>query len=234
MLLQGLILENKKKDLRVALVTAGILLFFGFIHSFPIVYDFFNGFNICIAFVVASMVFKRLASPSASISYMMIPASTFEKTVATIVYVQVYMLFVITVFSLAGAYLGVTFSQLYAVATQIATTSEFSYPSVTFANFGPTLLAIYFLQSIAVFGSVYFRKLALLKMLLVYFAYGFVVMLVLMGVAFAVADSYVFSGRSLVQNFSDEAIQAAFYIALTLGTLFFWFMTYLRHRETEA
>ena len=236
-LLLGTFRENKYRDLRVALIAMGIIFFMTFFGFFagtmnsysPLCFPIF-----CVAWFVAGTTFKRLASQSSSISYMMMPASSMEKTVATIIYAQLYMLIILMVSGLIGYLMGHYVVGVINVSQAHQSLLSISRPEIMMDDFGIRLLFGSSFLAVSMFGSVYFRKLAIVKTLLVLGAYGFVLFLAESITTFLVlqhvSTPVVGNGWFIGQDMS----KCLFITMMVVGMVFFWFMTYLRHRETEV
>ena len=96
-------------------------------------------------------------------------------------------------------------------------------------GFGYFALALTAGAAAMLFASVYFKKLALLWSFLIGVAVLFVT------IAINIVIAHWFDGMMMRSyGLSQGAAEAMYDVILSLVTLFFWFMTWLRLRETEV
>lgn len=243
LLARSIFVQNKSKDLRLALVIAGIMAFFGLLRSITGTYHILFGAEVIIWMVLAGTTYKMMSNQPRAMAYLTLPASTAEKTVITIAYLNIYYFILISVSSFIGFYIGQLLHNAIAILPFFRDLigspngHTFSLSSVEFSSGNPSKL-LYNLMwvSIMLFGSIYFKKNAILKTLLTAFVFGFAIFILDMIVISSA--SYAFNLSSMnYMNFPDipEWIENVTYYAVpSVITLFFWFMTYLRLRETEA
>ena len=240
LLIRSIFIQNKSKDLRLALVVAGILAFFGLVSPSHGDYDFFGAVNLCVLLVLAGTTYKMLAVPSRAMEYLMLPASTAEKTVVTIAYLNIYYVLLMMVSSFVGFYFGQMLQNLIAVIPFFrdlfgSSGHNFAISAVSFEELGSNLLSLTCGLSILLFGSLYFRRHAILKTLLVFCGFCFALFILDMAVIAGVGSAFELSIKNVslpdLPKWTETMIEI---MVPCLFTLFFWFMTYLRLRETEA
>lgn len=239
-LLKGTILSNKNKDIRIVLVmmaVMGILFgFTGFYQHYQYLNRPYSLLNLpvgLVAVVVAFDAFKKLSAQAPCISYLTLPASTLEKTAVQIVYMQVYMLVLLMIGAGVGAYLGQILHWL-CIELPFGSSAELWIPRPSFEDCGWSLLFIALFQSVALFGSVYFKKLASLKTPLVLAAYAILTAIVWVIESRLILSRVEVAGGSDLPEMSRTASAIIFISCNAVVILFCWFMTYLRLRETEA
>lgn len=241
LLARSIFVQNKSKDLRIALVVGGIMAFFGLLSSLHGVHELLGFVNMVVLLVLAGTTYKMMANQPQAMAYLTLPASSAEKAVVTIAYLNVYYLILLIVSSFAGFYIGQMLQNLIILIPffqelfHVAEGESFSLSSVSFEEFGSNLWALTMGVSVFLFGSLYFRRYAMLKTILV--GLGFIT-------AFFIIDITIIAGATHAYNLSaydidvpniPEWLEAVMdYLIPSLIILFFWFMTYLRLRETEA
>ncbi len=238
-LLKGTIQSNKHKDIRLVLVMAAIMCFIGFTGFYQRYqywespYEMVNFPLALVAIVATFSTFKKLSAQASGISYLTLPASTLEKTVVQIVYMQVYTLLILMVGAMVGAYLGQILHWL-CIEFPFHPSTKFWVATPSFKDCGWGLLFTALFQSIALFGSVYFKKLAILKTPLALMGYGLLTAIVWIIESILILDHYEPRGEYEILELSKGASCAIFISINAAVILFCWFMTYLRLRETEA
>lgn len=165
--------------------------------------------------------------------YATMPVSTAEKFIVNASFVHIYYVLAFMVISIASYYLGSLLHQVWISRLQEFPLVSEGMQSVKFGkNFGESILALIAAQSVLMFGSVYFKRHAILKTIL---ALGVIF------AAFFVIDASIFF--SIFKNWSyvaagtDEKmlnVDALCYLILSLTTIYFWVMTYLCLKETEV
>ena len=240
LLIRSIFIQNRSKDLRLALVIAGIMAFFGLVSPSHGDYDFFGVVNVCVLLVLAGTTYKMLAVPSRAMEYLMLPASTAEKTVVTIAYLNIYYVLMMMVSSFVGFYFGQMLQNLIAIVPFFrdlfgSSGHTFALSAVSFHKLGSNLLSLTCGISVLLFGSLYFRRHAILKTLLVGCGFCFALFILDMIVISSAGYAYGLTINNV--NLPDLPEWAETTIEIMVPcvfTLFFWFMTYLRLRETEA
>lgn len=199
----------------------------------------FLNFLLIGGYVVSSVAFTQMHEPTKGIHYMMLPGSTVEKYLARLLLTSIgWSALVLVVYTAATV-----------VATAIATPIFSQTPGV-FLPIGREVwsgVASYLVsQSIFLFGSIYFKKTAFFKTVLVVWATAMVLGLVY-ALAARIAFAPAFVGLFEAQNFESvfQMNPATEQLLDTLGTvgrvagwavtpLFFWTVGLLRLRETEV
>lgn len=243
LLARSIFIQNKSKDLRLALVIAGVMAVVGLLLSITGTYHILFGAEVIVWMVMAGTTYKMMSNQPRAMAYLTLPASTAEKAVVTIAYLNIYYFVLIAASSFIGFYLGQILHNAIAILPffrDIVGSPEghtFSLSSVEFSSDNPSKLLYNMMWvSILLFGSIYFKKYAILKTLLTACIFGFAIFILdIIVISFASAALDLSSMNHM--NFPDipEWIENVVYYAVPcLFTLFFWFMTYLRLRETEA
>lgn len=197
-------------------------------------------------FVVSSTAFSELTDPKTGIHYLMLPGSTLEKYLAKLL---------LTSIGWTVSILG-----LYVLATAVATLLGSLFFAATPGVFLPTSRAIWLSiagylvsQSIFLFGSIYFRKVAFLKTALaaivVAFSLGILFVLTTRLVFapvftgfFEMAPQYSGSNPMVALNIDPTRAQALArgleaagdVLTWIVTPIFFWVVGVLRLRETEV
>ena len=222
LLIRTVFIQNWRKDLRIFLCVVGVLAVLHIIEGwyFPINFPI-----VAVLLYIAGTTFKRLANQPSAISYMTMPASTLEKTITAIFYVNIYYVVLIVAAGFLGFGLAVVLNPvLYNIGIP-----EMYHVEIETEYLGEFIMVLTSAISILLFGSVYFKKLAILKTGLVALALFVVLALLLSAIThFHTYDSH------LLDDVTNAGLKAMFFSSLGVVTLFFWFMTWLRLRETEV
>lgn len=221
LLIRTVFIQNWRKDLRVFLCLVGVMTVFKIVSwdYFPINFPI-----VAILLYIAGTTFKRLSNQSSAISYMTLPASTLEKTLTAIFFVNIYYVVLMVCAGLLGYGLAIL---LNPVLHTIGLPEM--YESKIYTNgLGEAIMGLTLALSILLFGSVYFKKLAILKTGLV----GLVIFVICV-LALSIVSNFHTSTKEFY-DITESTVKAVFYVRTSLATLFFWFMTWLRLRETEA
>ena len=225
LLARSIFVQNKSKDLRLALVIAGVMAVIGLLRSITGTYHILFGAEVIVWMVMAGTTYKMMSNQPRAMAYLTMPASTAENS------------------SFIGFYLGQILHNAIVILPffrDFASSPEghtFSLSSVEFSSGNPSKLLYNMMWvSILLFGSIYFKKYAILKTLLTACVFGFAIFILDIIVVACVGSAFDLSSMNHL-NFPDipEWIENVTYYAVPcVFTLFFWFMTYLRLRETEA
>lgn len=241
LLARSIFAQNKSKDLRLALVIAGIMAFFGMVSSSFKDYDVLGFINVIVLLVLAGTTFKMLTSQPRAMAYLTLPASAAEKTVVTIAYLNIYYFLLLSVSSFVGYYFGQLLQNLIAVIPFVRDIfgfdgdHVFNLSAVSFDGFGDNLLALTTVISVLLFGSLYFRKYAILKTLLTACVFGFAIFFLDVIVISSAGYAFRLNGYDVkLPDLPGWIGTLVEYTVPSVITLFFWFMTYIRLRETEA
>ena len=241
LLARSIFVQNKSKDLRLTLLIAGVMAFFGLVSVHFEDYGIFHFLYVTVLLVLAGTTFKMLTNQPHAMAYLTLPASTAEKTVVTIAYVNIYYFLLLSVASFVGYYFGQLLQNLIAIIPFFRDlfgaegSHTFALSAVSFEGFGDRLLILTMGLSILLFGSLYFRKHAILKTLLVFCGFAFALFILDMIVIASAGSALGLTAYNV--NLPDLPKWLGTLIEYTVPsvvTLFFWFMTYIRLRETEA
>lgn len=199
----------------------------------------FLNFLLIGGYVVSSVAFTQMHEPTKGIHYMMLPGSTTEKYVARLLLTSVGWT-VVTI---------VVYTAATVVAAAIATPIFDRTPGV-FLPVGRELwrgIASYLVtQSVFLFGSIYFKKAAFFKTVLVAWASGIAIGVVYVAagrIAFAQAFTGLFEAVNIENVFrltpqSESLLDGLSTVGRVLGwvvmPIFFWTVGLLRLRETEV
>ena len=241
LLARSIFVQNKSKDLRLALVIAGVMAFFGLLSVHFEDYGVFHFLYVIVLLVLAGTTFKMLTSQPRAMAYLTLPASAAEKTVVTIAYLNIYYFLLLSVSSFVGYYFGQLLQNLIAVIPFVRGIfgfdgeHVFNLSAVSFDGFGDNLLTLTMVISILLFGSLYFRKHAILKTLLTACVFGFAILILDMIVIASVTSGFSLTAHNFDLPDTPQWLHTLIdYAVPSIVTLFFWFMTYIRLRETEA
>lgn len=244
LLARSIFVQNKSKDLRLALVVAGVMAVIGLMHPITGTYHILFGAEVIVWMVMAGTTYKMMTNQPRAMAYLTLPASTAEKTVVTIAYLNIYYFVLLAASSFIGFYIGqflhntiaiLPFFRDFVVSPEGHT---FSLSSVELSSGRPSKLLYNMMWvSILLFGSIYFKKNAILKTLLTAFVFGFSIFILDMIVIASAGYAFSLSMNNINMDFPDipQWIEnVTYYTVPSVITLFFWFMTYLRLKETEA
>lgn len=241
LLARSIFVQNKSKDLRLALVIAGIMAFFGLVSVHFEDYGVFHFLYVCVLLVLAGTTFKMLTNQPRAMAYLTLPASAAEKTVVTIAYLNIYYFVLLAASSFIGYYFGQLLQNLIAIIPffrdlfGVNGEHAFTLSAVSFEKFGDNLLTLTMVISILLFGSLYFRKHAILKTLLTICVFGFAILILDMIVIASVTSGFSLTAYNFDLPDTPQWLHTLIdYAVPSVITLFFWFMTYIRLRETEA
>ena len=238
LLMKNIFLQNWKKDLCIFLCMMGGMAIWKWLSmmyfmrvsdvdflDFHLSYWPINIAVIATLMVLASLTFRKLGNPASGIMYLTLPASTFEKVVVNILLINVYYFVLLVASGLAGYALS-----LCMLAPMFPSVNVFvGFRLIYWYGFGYFALALTAGAAAMLFASVYFKKLALLWSFLIGVAVLFVT------IAINIAIAHWFDGMMMrYYGLSQGAAEAMYDVILSLVTLFFWFMTWLRLRETEV
>lgn len=222
LLIRTVFIQNWKKDLRIFLCVMGVL---AVLHAFNGFYFPINFPIVAVLLYIAGSTFKRLGNQPSAISYMMMPASTLEKTITAIFYVNIYYV----VLMVAAGLLGFGLAILLNPALHTIGIPEMCPAKIITVDLGTIIMGLTAGISVLLFGSVYFKKFAILKTGLVALALFVVLTLALSAIMNFHTCSYHY-----FDDITTKTLKILYYVILSVATLFFWFMTWLRLRETEA
>ena len=178
-----------------------------------------------ICMILASRTFLDLGSKQKSITYLTIPASTGEKVIVNSVISLIYY----PAITFAAICVGVWLSSLtsFAIGAMFSTDTTFVFHNISLENVSLSSVSIFYLIcSVMMFGSVFFRKNALIYTTLCIL--GFLVVALIVLLIFSLSSNF-----STILGLGN--ISSAFTICFCCaGIIFFVALTYLRLKETEA
>jgi len=256
-LFSNYITENKKRDMTIA----GILFFIAFISGFFYSNSFKEGdivtfsgyrYNIGLFFflclmILASKIYSPLKNSFSRISYLMIPASTLEKTIANLFIVHLFQLIVFFGFVLLGLLVGNGICYLLAPYKEFLFISfhhETLIFSFIFSEFNCSFFRhIILFQSIMFFGSLFFKYNAFLKTTLTLFLFFCFIAIIDAFIGASIAwNTITENAASITINFKKTELysflnQYKTFIDIVICCVLisaFWTMSFFKLRETEV
>lgn len=213
--------ENWKKDVIVVAIIFAIDMLTSIGQgesaiSWPLLFVFF--------ILYSGRIFGMLGKPQKAVSYLMLPASSGEKLAVNIVLSHFYY----PVLLVAASCLGIWASSFFCYFIY----DEFVFKSVNCVFTQKLWYVFLFLlvnNAIMMFGSVYFKKAAVIKTLLCEAAFFMVLAIAIIIVAFKMIN---LDSQVIADSIAHvDAIVSAFMLCVTV---FFWVLSYFRLKETEA
>lgn len=228
-------IENWKTDLFQFGILAAIVLF-GIIMNGRV-----NNFNfpifVSIIFLIIypERLFRNLHSNSPKIHYLSIPASNSEKVVTNMLLANIYYVVGLVI----SCALGLVLAHLYLKVR--------GFEGVCFYNVfdgnAAGILMIYAMLAVFFFGSIYFRRRTTLSTIGVGMLIGFVfsalitLTLWVNGLTLIPKDAafrdFVWSFDSSI-SMSDTMEKTMIYVGLSVSIIYFYALSFLRLKETEA
>lgn len=233
-LFQAYFIENGRRDLIwIFGVTAIIILCMNLLSPYG------NGtadifivlINLCI---FPERFFHYLSNPSKSIHYLMIPANSREKVTVGIILLNIYLIIGLFISLFIGYSLSYLILNLSGAENLPAFMSRYTFGN----NIG--IIAMWTVLSVFFFGAIYFRKKSTITTfgvwLLMNFALSMIVMLVLfLNVRFATGAGLRSISYNLASNdLSENSAKGLFCIVNIMMIVFFYALSFLRLKETEA
>jgi len=163
-------IENWKKDLSNFLIIFIIGGFSGYNTAF---FNLSKIIFVIIAFIYAGRIFGMLSYKPKGMNYLLIPASAGEKTLVNLILANIYYLAALYICYMLGCLFGdLIHTFIYGVV--------FSLDSLRYAlSFDyKTILLLLLCESILIFGSVYFKRKAIIKVALYFFCFFLLIMIV--------------------------------------------------------
>ena len=225
LLIKKYIIEQWRKDLLLFLIAFLLMTIDGIL---------FEGEGLASLVVIGGMfyisgIFSFNNARSKDIDYLMLPASSLEKTVTNIGIVHLYINAILLAAIILGSYFGLMMRDLlFANGQGIALSHIANIITLD------TILTVLFFQALFIFGSIYFKKSSGIKTAAIFIAICIFITILDISVIAKFANissintmqfetlgmSYKSGGASVISN-------CAFII-------FFWLLTFFRLRETEA
>lgn len=225
-------IENWRKDVQMFIIMLGLTAFFSFLS-----YVFYILLFLIFMILYAGRIFGMLGKASSGIHYLLIPATTAEKLVTNILLANIYYYLVLMLAAVGGVGLG-TLLLAWIFSPQYAIDALHNDLLFFLEKFSPVSHVFYLntcIIAMLIFSSVYFRKKAIVK----FFLTGFVLVLFFtIFDTFLISQSYnpdmPFFDNDLLPHLSDFGQQLLWFIIPIVLTIYFWILSYLRLRETEA
>lgn len=224
-LIRSFVVENYKKELIPLLVIAVVVPILSNFDVSVFVYSL-------LSVLFAARIFKNLQRPPSAIAYMMLPASTAEKTMANFLLVSVIYPLTCALFALVALGIDVLLFKIH---------HDYPYPMPQDVGGG---LGFFLLLAIFSFASVYYKKHSFWNVCL-WGVVMFLFMLIYKRLfCYIFADNNIFSADNIfladlsmlnepINDFFDSYPIVSSVVQLLL-ICFFWGMTYLRLKETEV
>ena len=216
--------ENWKKDVIVAAIIFAVEM----LTSLEQETSDISWFLLFVFFILYSgRIFGMLGKPQRAINYLMLPASGCEKLTVNLILSHFYY----PVLLIVASCLGIWASSFFCYFIY----DEFTFKSIEFIKISGTewyfVLFLLLTNAIMMFGSVYFKKAAVIKTLLcelVFFK------LYVISIAFFAFKLAVFENAIITtpdQIYWAKIISSSFMLCMIA---FFWVLSYFRLKETEA
>lgn len=181
-------------------------------------------------------IFTKLYNSSSRMHYLTIPASNSEKVVTGMILANIYYVLGILISIFIGFFIGLGILKIY--DSEMA--KQMFGQIKSFCSFDTfNVLAIYYIISMVFFASIYFRRNAFWKLLLVGFIVSSVLSLVLIGTVWLneisiIPKEFLSGGYYKTENYIAKANNWIPEVMLCVGIVYFYAMSFLRMRETEA
>ena len=234
-LIRAYFYENWQKDL----YNFGLAAAFAFLCMAFRIFDHVVAYSAIVALMVIYplRLFGKLHQPSSRIHYLMVPATNGEKVLTGILLTNVYFLSLVFISATIGVLAGYGVLKL--------TTPELSLSckemvALMWPSSGSSFMVLVMLISVVFFGAIYFKKSPAWKIILV----SFVIFLgieaimsateflnVVMTVPAEIRHGNYVMTESYVTSPSSKWFR---YAVLCAITVYFYAMSFLRMRETEA
>jgi len=243
LLLKRYFIENKQLELTFWIIATVVFMLF---HKTS-----FAGLFLGVAgFIFAANSFKAFSITPNGIHYLLIPATHAEKLIATIVINTLYFFIMFLITYIIGTTLGtviynfilsvdnpINFNLFHESSSQLKLTK-----STFFIGENYKLLKLFTLfacsQSIFMVGSIYFKRNAAIKTLLVF--YGFIIALIVIEVLIVKATfgTYSLTKNMIGLSIKGEYLFSGFYVVAKIIPFllipFFWIVTYFRLTEKQV
>ena len=218
--------ENWKKDVIVAAIIFAVEI----LTSLEQQVSTISWLVLFVFFILYSgRIFGMLGKPQRAINYLMLPASRGEKLSVNIILSHFYYPILLIVASCLGIWASSFFCYFIY--------DEFTFKSIDFLGnttfWGVDLwyftLFLLLNNAVMMFGSVYFRKAAVIKTLLCEAAFFILYAIVMVLIIFKmyIHQLYLTTDKIAYGNI-------VFSVFILCVTAFFWILSYLRLKETEA
>ncbi len=180
----------------------------------------------------ASLYFRDLASASKGSNFLLVPASSFEKLLCSILYtVLLFFVAFTAAFYLVDILMISISNNIFPVSGKEPPVNIFDITAIKFSSgMGISLLAFFFaVQSIFLFGAVYFRKYSFLKTIIS----GFVIFFVLFCLAYFVFHR-LYPDVEAFHLVSDRTVQIISFIIVYATAPLLWTASYYRLKRKQV
>lgn len=230
-LLKAYFIESWKTDLFQFGILVAIVLFGTIMNGAGMQFAIFCA--TIFLMIYPERLFRNLHSNSPKIHYLSIPASNSEKVVANMLLANIYYIAGLAL----SCVIGFGLAHLYLTMR--------GYDGVNLGTFinGNGILLIYSLLAVFFFGSVYFRKRTTLSTIGVgmligmIFATLFSLVLWVNGMILIPKDAVFGDYRwsfDFPEDLSERFLNVLFYLSLSAEIIYFYALSFLRLKETEA
>ena len=224
-------ISHWKTEAKTLLIVLAINIFFVLIHTSL---ESNMGFFCIFAVIYAGKIFRSLGERNSAMNYLLVPANTEEKLLTNMVLVLLVYPILLGIVSIIGIGIGKLGLNVVAFHRELNLNPvEYIY-SFDFQNTLNLILCF----SIFMFGSVYFRKNAIAKVLLALAILFFVlVIIVIVGISTFYPDITLIIDEGMIlitPKIKLESSNLFFNIFNSIMILFFWVLSYFRLRKTEV
>ena len=217
--------ENWKRDVIVAAIIFGVEMLTSICQGPSDI----SWFLLFIFFIIYSgRIFGMLGKPQKAINYLMLPASNGEKLTVNIILSHLYY----PILLIAASCLGILASSFFCYFIY----GEFALKTISWFSLSGSILFILSLlltNAVMMFGSVYFRKRAVILTLLCTMAYIIVFSAVIISVVLLYLRCMGLPSFVEAPEYMGN-IGVVKYIVMGCMIAFFWVLSFFRLRETEA
>ena len=233
-LIKAYFYENWQKDL----YTFGLVLVFAFLSMAWPSLNSFLGFSVIVVLIAIYPLrfFDKLHQPSSRIHYLMIPATNEEKVLTGILLTNIYFILLVFISAFIGALLG------YGVLKLSTPEMEMNFKEMLGLMLPLSVRSYLFLitmVSIIFFGSIFFKKSPAWKIVLVCLAVFLVLGAIMTGTEWLnvlmTVPAEIRNGNYIkVEHSIMSSSKWTPYVINIVITVYFYAMSFLRMRETEA
>lgn len=235
-LLKAYFIENWKTDLFQFGILSAVILFGSILTAFGDIFSFALTMAVIFVMIYPERLFRNLHSNSQRIHYLTIPASNSEKVVTNMLLANIYY---VAVAALACA-LGLGLAHLYLTARGFG---GLHISGLSRIVDGDWIQVLYVSLSIFFFGSIYFRRRTTLStfgvglLIITLFSVLFTLTMWVNGMTLIPKDAafhdYMWD-FSFSSSLSDTASSILAYSTMAVTIIFFYALSFLRMKETEA
>jgi hypothetical protein len=226
--------ENWQKDI----YSFGLVFVLAFLSTAVGIFDsvILYGGMVALIAIYPLRYFDKLYQSSSRIHYLMIPATNEEKVLTGIILTNIYFISLIFISAILGVLLGCGVLKLTTPEMTINCKEMISrmLPSTV-----RSYMVIIMVVSVIFFGAIYFRKSPAWKIVLVSLAVFLVLGAIMAGTEWLnvvmTVPAEIRNGNYVrVEHSISENWEWSPYVTLCVITLYFYAMSFLRMRETEA